>query len=318
MHAIRHHSFGPPDVLLLEELPDPDPARGQLRIAVEAAGVHLLDTSIRSGESFGLGEPPPLPTVPGREVAGTVDRVGDGVDPAWLGKRVVAHLGLAGGGYAEQAVVDAARAYEVPASLEPAIAVAAIGTGRTASAILDLAGLSAADVVAVTSAAGGLGVVLVQGVRNVGAVAVGLAGGPDKVGLVHQLGADLALDYRRADWIEELGAAGALSVVLDGVGGGVGRQLYDRLAPGGRLVRFGWSSGEQNEYDDPARPVVDVLGPPIMSRLAEFEKDALKAAADGSRVPHVGTWFPLEQAAEAHRALETRAAVGKVVLVVRR
>ncbi|KAB2808880.1 zinc-binding dehydrogenase [Pimelobacter simplex] len=318
MHAIRHHAFGPADVLRLEELPDLVPASGQVRIAVEAAGVHLLDTSIRAGESFGAGEPPVLPVVPGREVAGEVDRVGPGVDPAWVGQRVVAHLGFAGGGYADQAVVDVTRAYVLPDGLDAPTAVAAIGTGRTATAILELAGvagLTADDVVAVTSAAGGLGVLLLQGVRHAGGSALGVAGGPAKVALATRYGADPSLDRHDPDWAAQVPA---LALVLDGVGGEVGQALYDRLAPGGRLVRYGWASGVQNAYDDPARPVVDVLGPPIMSRLAEFESAALDAAADGTRVPHVGSVFPLADAAAAHRALEASAVTGKVVLVTDR
>lgn len=316
MHAIRHHAFGPADLLRLEQLPDLDPAPGQLRIAVEVAGVHLLDTSIRAGESFGPSQAPDLPVAPGREVAGTVDRVGDAVDPAWLGRRVVAHLGFAGGGYADQAVVDAARAHALPDHLDAATAVAAIGTGRTAAAILELSRLAAADVVAVTSAAGGLGTLLLQGARNLGATAIGVAGGPDKVAVAARHGADPALDRRTPGWADSV--PGPLTLVLDGVGGVVGQALYDRLAPGGRLVRYGWASGIQNAYDDPARPVVDVLGPPIMSRLAEFERLALDAAADGSRVPYVGSAFPLADAAGAHRALEAGATAGKVVLVVER
>ncbi|KRC56848.1 MULTISPECIES: zinc-binding dehydrogenase [unclassified Nocardioides] len=315
MHAIRHHAFGPASVLQLEELPDLEPAAGQLRIAVEAAGVHLLDTSIRAGEAFGLGEPPELPVVPGREVAGVVDRVGAGVDGAWVGRRVVAHLGFAGGGYADQAVVDATRAYALPDHLDAPTAVAAIGTGRTAAAILALAAITPEDAVAVTSAAGGLGVLLLQGVRAIGAAALGVAGGADKVAVAAKHGAEPALDRRAPGW---LGQVGPLTVVLDGVGGEVGQALYERLVPGGRLIRYGWASGVQNAYDDPARPVVDVLGPPIMSRLAEFERAALDAAADGSRVPYVGSVFPLEEAAAAHRALEEGTSVGKVVLAVGR
>lgn len=318
MHAIRHHAFGPADVLHLEQLPDLDPGAGQLRIAVEVAGVHLLDTSIRAGESFGAGEPPELPVIPGREVAGVVDRVGPGVDASWLGRRVVAHLGFAGGGYADQAVVDASRAYSLPDHLDAATAVAAIGTGRTAAAILEFAAITPDDVVAVTSAAGGLGVLLLQGVRAVGAAAIGVAGGPDKVAVAAKHGADPSLDRRSPDWIEGAGAHGPLTVVLDGVGGEVGQALYERLAPGGRLVRYGWASGTQNAYDDPERPVVDVLGPPIMSRLAEFERAALDAAADGTRVPHVGATFALADAAAAHRALEEGATTGKVVLLAGR
>ncbi|WP_460847317.1 zinc-binding dehydrogenase [Nocardioides ultimimeridianus] len=317
MHAIRHHTFGPADVLRLEELPDLEPGPGQLRIAVEAAGVHLVDTALRSGGGYAGGPSPALPVIPGREVAGLVDRVGAGVDPDLVGRRVVAHLGPAGGGYAEQAVVAAERAYPVPSALDAPTAVATIGTGRTAAAILELAAVVPEDVAAVTSGAGGLGLLLLQGVRNAGATAVGLAGGPHKMALLADAGA-AGIDYRRDDWRQRLRAHEPLSVVFDGVGGEIGRELYGALAPGGRLVRYGWASGEQNTYDDPDRPVVDVLGPGLMARIEHFERAALAAAADGTRVPHVGTLLPLERAADAHRALETRSSVGKVVLVVRR
>jgi NADPH:quinone reductase len=315
MHAIRQYEFGTADVLRLEEVADPEPGAGQLRIAVEAAGVHLLDTAIRAGTSFGALPPPPLPMTPGREVAGVVDRVGSGVDAGWLGRRVVAHLGPASGGYAELAVVAADRAYELPVGLDAPTAVAAIGTGRTAMGILDLAAIQATDVVAVTSAAGGLGLLLLQGARIAGARSVALAGGAAKLAVTAGYGATSGIDYRTPDWPSQLAAEPPLTLVLDGVGGEVGRVLYERLVPGGRLVRYGWSSGEQNRYDDPGRPVIDVLGPSIVDRLTELEQRSLQAAADGSLVPHVGSVFPLADAPAAHRAIETRTSVGKVVLV---
>lgn len=315
MHAIRHHSFGPADVLRFEQLADLTPSPGQIRIAVEAAGVHVLDTSIRSGAAFGLGPAPDLPVIPGREVAGTVDRVGEGVDESWIGRRVVAHLGMGGGGYAEQAVVAAERAYPIPEGLDAAAAVAAIGTGRTASAILEFAALSPDDVVAVTSAAGGLGALLLQGIRAAGASAVGIAGGAEKAAIVESLGA-VAIDHQRADWSQSVSDHGPYTVVLDGVGGTIGETLYRQLSSGGRLVRYGWFGEEGNAYDDPQRRVIEVLGPPIMSRLAEFERAALAAAASGERVPLVGSTFALRDAADAHRAIEARESIGKVVLVV--
>lgn len=313
MRAIRHHSFGPPDVLRLEEVPDVHAGPGQLRIAVGAAGVHRLDTAIRAGE---WQPAPTLPMVPGREVAGVVDEVGAGVDEAWLGRRVVAHLGAgASGGYAELVAVDAGRVHEIPDGLEAATAVGAIGTGRTAAGILDLAQVRAEDVVVVTSAAGGLGLLLVQGARNAGARVVGLAGGA-KLDLVRRHGADTAIDYRRDGWADVLREAEPrLTLLLDGLGGDLPRRLHAMLEPGGRTVRF---SGDRTGYDDPERPILDVLGPALQSRIPELEKAALEAAADGSRVPHVGTVLPLERAADAHRALEDRTAVGKVVLVVGR
>ena len=165
MHAIRQHDFGGPDTLVLEEVPDLDPGDGQVRIAVEAAGVHLVDTTIRSGESGGPFPLPDLPMTPGREVAGRVDRTGPGVDPAWSGRRVVAHLGLASGGYAEQALAAVTALHALPDHVTAPAAVAMIGTGRTAMGILEVAGIAADDVVLVTAAAGGLGSLLVQAAR---------------------------------------------------------------------------------------------------------------------------------------------------------
>src|ERR687896_2011333 len=104
MHAIRLHESGPATNLVLDDLPDPEPAEGQVRIAVEAAGIHLLDTTLRSGDSGTPIPLPELPTIPGREVAGVVDRVGSGVDEGWVARRVAAHLGPVPGGYAELAV----------------------------------------------------------------------------------------------------------------------------------------------------------------------------------------------------------------------
>lgn len=314
MRAIRHHEFGPASVLHLEELPDPEPGPGQVRVAVEFAGVHLLDTSIRAGVVFPTSPPPELPMVPGREVAGVVDRVGPGVGGGLLGRPVVAHLGPgARGGYAELALVDAGRLHEIPAGLDPATAVAAIGTGRTAAGILDLAAITPDDVVAVTSAAGGLGTLLLQGVRNAGARSVGLASG-GKLDVVRRFGADTVLDYRGPDWAAKLRETEPrLTLLLDGVGGEVPRTIHAMLEPGGRMVRF---SGDAEGYGTPDRPVLDVLGPALMSRLPELEEQALAAAADGTRVPWVGTTFPLADAAQAHLALETRAALGKVVLRV--
>ncbi|KRB72817.1 oxidoreductase [Nocardioides sp. Root190] len=314
MKAIRHHEFGPASVLRLEELPDPEPGPGQVRVAVEAAGVHLIDTSIRAGTAFPTMPLPDLPMVPGREVAGLVDRLGDAVDGSWLGRRVVAHLGPgARGGYAELALVEVGRLHDIPDGLDAATAVAAIGTGRTAAGILDHAAITADDVVVITSAAGGLGTLLVQGARNAGARTVGLASG-HKLEVVRGFGVDTAIDYRDPVWAARLRTAEPrLTVLLDGVGGEVPRLIHTMLEPRGRTVRF---SGDVEGYDAPDRPIVDLLGPALMSRLAEFEKEALAAAVDGSRVPWPGTVLALADAAEAHRALETRAALGKVVLRV--
>lgn len=326
MHAIRQHAFGPAGNLRYEEVPDPVPAAGQVRIAVEAAGIHLIDTSIRRGEAAGPFPPPELPMTPGREVAGRVDQVAPDVDAAWLGRRVVAHLGPASGGYAELAVAAAASLHEIPDDLGADAAVAMIGTGRTAMGILDIADLDAEDVVLVTAAAGGLGSLFVQAARQAGADVVGLAGGPRKVDQVRRLGATVAVDYRQPAWPDRVRDAlgdRAPTVLLDGVGGEAGRAAFELLALAGRVVLFGASGGsvlQLTTADLVARSLSATwaLGPRIMQRpggLRALESRALTEAAAGRWVPVVGQAFPLAEAAAAHTALETRATTGKVVLV---
>jgi NADPH2:quinone reductase len=325
MHAIRQHAFGPPEALAYEDVPDPDPAPDQVRITVEAAGVHLIDTSIRRGEAGGPYPLPDLPMTPGREVAGAVDRVGSGAPETWLGRRVVTHLGPASGGYATLAVAPVAALHPVPDGLAPDVAVAMIGTGRTAMGILEVADLTAKDAVLVTAAAGGLGSLLVQAARAAGAAVVGLAGGPAKVERVRANGATGAVDYRVPGWPDAVGAAlgdRAPTVLLDGVGGEAGRAALELLAPGGRVVMFGSSSGEMlalTSGDLYARGLTAsaAVGPRLLQRpggLRELEARALDEAAAGRLVPAVQP-FPLAEAAAAHAALEARATTGKVVLV---
>ncbi|MYV51098.1 zinc-binding dehydrogenase [Streptomyces sp. SID3212] len=330
MHAVRLHAFGPAENLTYETTDDPVPGPGQVRVAVAAAGVHLLDTALREGMPGPFAAPAELPTIPGREVAGTVESLGAGVDPGWLGRQVVAHLGMVPGGYAELAVTDAARLHEIPSNLDAAQAVAMIGTGRTTMGILQFTDLGPGDVAVVTAAAGGIGTLLVQYAKNLGATVVGLAGGPAKVAAVTGNGADLAVDYTRPDWPDRvrgrLGERGA-TVVFDSVGGATALAAVDLLAEGGRHVVFGWSgegphSGSPLTFTDEelaARSITSesVLGPVMLSKVGGdvrvLEERSLAEAAAGRLRPAVQR-FPLAEAAAAHRALETRATMGKVVL----
>lgn len=325
MHAIRLHEFGPPENLVYEEVEDPQPGPGQVRIAVAACGVHLIDTTIRAGVQRGPLPLPDLPAIPGREVAGVVDALGSGVDEGWLGRRVVAHLGPASGGYAELAVREVDAVHALPDGVAEDEAVAMIGTGRTTLAILEVAELTPGDVAVITSAAGGIGSLLVQAVREAGAVAVGLAGGEAKVARVQELGATVAIDYTAPDWPdavrEALGEA-RVTVAFDGVGGEVGRSALELLAPGGRLILFGFSSGEPTRLsaaDLFARGLTAsaAIGPRILNRpggMRDLEEQALAALAEGRLRPLVQR-FPLTDAAAAHAALEARGTVGKAVLV---
>lgn len=336
MHAIRLHAFGPAENLRYERTEDPTPGPNQVRIAVTASGVHLLDTALRQGMQGPFPAPTQLPTIPGREVAGTVESLGEGTDPSWLGRRVVAHLGMNPGGYAELAVTDAARLHAVPDTLDDAEAIAMIGTGRTTLGILLFTEVTADTVALVPAAAGGIGTLLVQYVKNAGGTVIGLAGGPAKVALVEANGADLAVDYTLPDWADSVtdflaarGLGGA-TTVFDSVGGETGRAAVDLLAPGGAHLVFGWSGkgphdGEpltftESELAERGITSETVLGPPMFQKvgtpdpLRTLETRSLALAASGELRPAVQR-YPLPEAAKAHHDLENRGTTGKVVLI---
>ena len=319
MRAVRHHAFGAPDVLTVEELPDLAPAAGEVRIAVRAAGVHLLDTTLRRGEPGGPMALLDLPTVPGREVAGTVDALGDDVDPFWLGRRVVAHLGMVPGGYADQAVAATGLLFDVPGHVPFPDAVAAVGTGRTAQGVLELEPPAPDDVVLVPSAAGGLGWLLARSALAAGARVVAAAGGPERVAVLERLGTQVVVDYTDEGWADRVEP---VSLVYDGVGGDLGRQCLELLRPGGRLVMFGFSAGTPTRFDSGdlvARGLTAgwSLGPRMLALpggIPGLARRALDRVAAGEWQPLVTT-YPLAEAARAHADLEGRRALGKVVLV---
>lgn len=312
MFAIRQYEFGPAENLRFEEVPDPEPAAGQVRVTVAAAGVHLVDTTIRKG---GFG-PVGFPMTPGREVAGVVTALGEDVSADWLGRRVVAHLGQANGGYAELAVAATTALHALPDDVSFESAVAMIGTGRTVVAVLDAARLTEDDVVLVTSAAGGMGALLVQEARNVGARVVGLASS-EKLDLVVDNGADAAIDYTRPGWADGLRD---MTVVLDGVGGEAGALALRTLGPGGRQVIYGWASGSMTPISTEtlfanSLTATVALGPGLMKRgLRALEDESMAGLASGRFTPLVHPPFALKDAPTAHEALESRATAGKVVL----
>src|SRR5829696_2681748 len=326
MQAIRQHAFGGPRELRLEKVPDPHPAEGQVRIRVESAGVHLIGTSIRRGQAGGPPPPPELPMTPGREVAGVVDEVGSGVDERLLDCRVAADLGMAGGGYAELALAWTKSLHVLPEGLDADHAVAMIGTGRTTMAILELAAPTGDDVVLITAAAGGIGTLLVQAVRDTGATVVGAAGGQRKVLLLRELGASSAVDYSQPGWTDAVRAVlsdRSITLALDGVGGDIGRATLELVGVGGRLVMFGSSSGTLTELStgDLYKRGITVsaaIGARIIQRpgsLRSLENSALEAAAEGRLTPVIGQRFALlADAAAAHEAIESRATMGKTLL----
>lgn len=322
MDAIRLHQHGPAENLRHERLPDLDPAPDEVRIAVRAAGVHLLDTTLRRGEPGPLPAAP-LPTVPGREVAGVVDRVGDAVDPAWLGRRVVAHLGAAPGGYAEQAVCRPDLLFDVPDAVGLPAAVAAVGTGRTALGIVELEPPHAGETVFVPSAAGGLGWLLVQSAHEAGARVVAAARGPRRTDRLRALDPALVVDYGEQGWADVVRReTGCVDLVYDGVGGVIGRDAFELLRPGGRQVMFGYAAGIPTAFTSTELVARGVsagwsLGPRMAALpggIPGLAARALDRVAAGLWTPAVTT-YPLAEASRAHRDLEERRALGKVVLL---
>lgn len=319
MRAVMVEQFGGPEVLRKVEVPDPDPAPGQVVVDVHVACITFVETQLRSGSA--MPAPWPLPVVPGNGVAGVVAALGAGTDPAWLGARVVTTTG-GSGGYAERVAVDASSLLTVPDELGLDDAVALLADGRTATMLADAARVAAGDRVLVEAAAGGVGSLLVQLARNAGATVVAAAGGERKLALARELGATVAVDYRDDGWARTVrDELGGVDVVFDGVGGAIGRTGFDLLDRGGRMAIYGLASGVWTELPEELvqeRGVTLVrLPPPEPARLRAFTQRALAEAAAGRLRPVVGQRFPLAYAADAHAAIEARATVGKTLLEVR-
>lgn len=333
MRAVVITKHGDPSVLQAQERPDPPPpAAGQVRIAVRAAGVNFADHLARVGL---YPDAPKPPCVVGYEVAGPIEAVGDGVDPARVGQRVMA--GTRFGGYAEIVNVAAADAIALPGALSFEEGAAIPVNYATAWAALHGYGsLRDGEKVLVHAAAGGVGVAAVQLAKAAGAEVHGTAS-PAKHARLAELGLDRAIDYRREGWWKGLPR---YDLVLDAIGGTSLRRSYALLRPGGRLVAYGLSALQQGD-----RRSLRVAAPQALSMLRGFnlltmlkESKAIiglnmlslwddrgtlepwigplsAAIADGTAAPIIHAAVPFDKAAEAHRILAARENVGKVVLV---
>ncbi|WP_055585268.1 zinc-binding dehydrogenase [Streptacidiphilus griseoplanus] len=328
MRAIVLRQYGGPEELRLEEVPEPVAGPGEVVVGVDAAGIQFVETQIRSGSMQGASPVAPtmLPWTPGREVAGVVESVGAGVDRQLVGRRVAGQTAT-GGGYAERAVLAVDGLHLLPETLGSAEAVSLLGTGRTAVALVETAGIGEGDIVLVESAAGAVGTLVLQLARAAGAgMLIALAGGEAKLGLAREFGADAAIDYTEPDWPEQVRrvAPDGVTVVLDAVGGPTGLSAFELLAPGGRFVIYGASSGSVTRLDPAAAAergvtVSSYVGPPTGHRAPAVQlrqtREALVAAAEGRLRPVVGQRFPLAEASAAHAAITSRATVGKTVLL---
>jgi len=318
MRAVWLKEFGGPEALVAGEAPDPVAGPGQVVVAVAYANITFVETQVRAGTG---PFPVSLPMIPGNGVGGVVAAAGPGVDPGLVGTRVVTATG-GSGGYAERVAVDATALVPVPAGLALDDAVALLADGRTALLLVDAADPRPGERVLVEAAAGGVGSLLVQAASAAGARVAGVAGGDRKLATVRDLGAEAAVDYRRPGWDGEVRAAlgGGVDVVFDGVGGGVARTAFGLLAPGGRLLSYGLASGGWADVGDDeaaARGVTLVRGvPSTPEALRAATERALARAAEGVWHPVIGQRVPLAAAAEAHAAIESRATIGKTLLVV--
>lgn len=313
--------FGPPEVLAVQEVRDPLVGPGDALIDVEFCNVTFVETQIRSGRAPHPSMLPQLPAIFGNGVGGTVVAVGAEVDECLLGARVVASMS-GSGGYAERASVSAEATISVPAAMAMSDAVALLADGRTAVALTDRALIRPGDTVLVEAAAGGVGSLLVQLAKRAGARVVAAAGGERKLGVAHALGADIAVDYRVPSWTEEVRSAigdSAVDVVFDGVGGDIGRDAFYLLGRGGRLCVFGMAAGSFTAISDAElsqRGVIRPRGAGGDAREnAALTARALSTAAKGDLHAVIGQQVPLANAADAHRAIEARATVGKTLLV---
>jgi NADPH:quinone reductase len=319
MRAVVLSEFGPPEALVPVEVPDPVAGPGQAVVEVAFAGVTFVETQVRAGRPPNPAMAPQLPAVLGNGVGGRVASVGEGVDGALVGVTVVTGTG-GSGGYAERVAADAAGLIPVPEGLGLAEAVALLADGRTALGLTRGAEVRAGETVLVEAAAGGVGSLLVQLTAAAGARVVAAAGGPRKVELARRLGASLGVDYLEPGWADRVRAeVGGVDVVFDGVGGAIAAAAFTLVREGGRLSCFGAASGAfapVSDQEATARRVTMIRGiRPDPARLVELSRAALAEAAAGRLRPVIAKRFPLERAAEAHATIESRATVGKTLLV---
>jgi len=319
--AIVVERTGGPEVLTLVERDPGPPGEGQVRIRVAAAGVNFIDTYFRSG-----AYPRPLPFVLGLEGAGRIEAVGEGVAGLRAGDRVA--WASAPGSYAEAVVAPAASVVRVPDGVPDDVAAASMLQGMTAHYLVHAIRPPEPGAWAlVHAAAGGTGLLLVQTARRAGLRVVGTCGSASKAALARDAGADVVVRYDETDFVaaarEATGGRG-VDVVYDGVG----RATFDEsllcLRPRGLLVLFGQASGPVPPFDlqrlNAAGSLV-VTRPSLAHFVAtreELETRAgavLGAIAEGSLHVRIGARFALADAADAHRALESRATTGKVLLL---
>lgn len=330
--------YGAPEVFEMRDVPDPSPGPGEIRIRVRAAGVNFADVLSRLGL---YPDAPRLPMVVGYEVAGHLDAAGSGVHGLGEGDRVVALTRF--GGYADTVVVPAAQAFRLPEGLSDAEGAAVPVTYLTAAlALYRLAALTPGETVLIHNAGGGVGIAATQLARLRRATVIGTAS-TFKHAALRSFGVEHAIDYRTQNVVEEvkkLTAGRGVDVALDPIGGRSFRDSYRMLAPLGRLVIFGLSAaatGERRHVWGAFRAWMTTASFNPMSmihsnrgvfglnlghlweerrQIAPLMEMLIGELTAGRLQPIVAKTFPLERAADAHRFIQSRQNIGKVVLTV--
>ncbi len=321
MRAIRFEAVGGPEVLRLVEAPEPAPGPGEVLIRQRAIGVNFLDVYQRSGVY-----PTPLPSRLGSEAAGIVEAVGEGVTRFAPGDRAAYCSGPLGA-YADAHIVPAEKAVRLPDGVGFDLAAAALLKGLTARYLLRATHkVVPGDVIVVHAAAGGVGQILVQWGKHLGATVIAVAGSPEKAAIAERLGADHALVSSREDIaaaVRSLTGGEGADVVYDSVGKDTFEASLDCLAPLGLFVSFGNSSGPVPPFPPNVlaqkgslfftRPTLfTYVRTPAL--LDEAAADLFAVLASGAVRVEITRRWKLEHAADAHRALEARATTGSVIL----
>lgn len=325
MKAVQFNRFGGPEVMEVVDVPTPVAQAGEVLVKVEAAGINFFEVLMRADR---YAVTPALPAFPGVEVAGTVEAVGEGVDPGLFGRRVAAPLFVSVrpfGGYADYVAIDASLIVPLPDVLSFEDATALMVQGLTA---LHLTRQSppAGRTVLVPAAAGGVGSLLIQLAKGQGARrAIALAGGAAKRDFALSFGADVAIDSSAADWparVREASDGAGAEIVYDTVGGALTKQFLDVLASGGELVfaalgRFQLSASDLEAMIGRNQALKGFALLPLLSPdiLRTSLSELFDLAARSRLRVTIGGRFPLHQTGEAHRLLEERRATGKVVLL---
>jgi len=321
-HAIRIHETGGPEVLKWEDVEIGEPGPGQVKLRQEAAGLNYIDVYHRTGLY-----PQSFPFTPGVEGAGVVESIGPGVSGLSVGDRV-AYAGPIGG-YAEERLIDADRLVKLPDSISTELAAAAMLQGMTAWMLLRAVHrVEPGETILIHAAAGGVGLIVCQWAKALGATVIGTVGSDEKAELARAHGCDHPIVYTRQDFVAEVDRiteGRKLPVVYDSIGRDTFMQSIDCLAPRGMMVSFGNASGPV----DPISPSLlaqkgslFLTRPTLFNYIAAREEleqassELFDMVASGKVKIEIKQRFALEDAAEAHRALEARKTTGSTVLIV--